>query len=100
LSGVARQSHTDWELTEEAFAKFLARLDPDPARAGEEYEALEPVSQRTFLNKTCQREGILLLLQRLLTTMRDSIVRDLNLAPYQQFSVWTDLKGLRPSHCR
>jgi DNA-directed RNA polymerase specialized sigma24 family protein len=40
LSGDARQSHIDWELTEEAFAKFLARLDPDPARAGEKYEAL------------------------------------------------------------
>jgi DNA-directed RNA polymerase specialized sigma24 family protein len=35
-----RQSHIDWELTEEAFAKFLARLDPDPARAGEKYEEL------------------------------------------------------------
>jgi len=40
LPGIARQSHIDWELTEEAFAKFLACLDPDPARAGEKYEAL------------------------------------------------------------
>jgi DNA-directed RNA polymerase specialized sigma24 family protein len=40
LPGGARQSHIDWELTEEAFAKFLACLDPDPARAGEKYEAL------------------------------------------------------------
>jgi DNA-directed RNA polymerase specialized sigma24 family protein len=40
LPGSARQSHIDWELTEEAFAKFLACLDPDPARAGEKYEAL------------------------------------------------------------
>jgi DNA-directed RNA polymerase specialized sigma24 family protein len=40
LSGGVRQSHIDWELSEEAFAKFLARLDPDPARAGEKYEAL------------------------------------------------------------
>jgi DNA-directed RNA polymerase specialized sigma24 family protein len=40
LPGSARQSHIDWKLTEEAFAKFLARLDPDPARAGEKYETL------------------------------------------------------------
>jgi len=40
LSSSARQSHIDWELTEEALAKFLACLDPDPARAGEKYEAL------------------------------------------------------------
>jgi hypothetical protein len=41
---VARQSHIDWELTEEAFAKFLARLGPDWVRTGEKvgekYEAL------------------------------------------------------------
>lgn len=36
----ARPSHIDWVLTEEAFAKFLACLDVDPARAGAEYEAL------------------------------------------------------------
>jgi DNA-directed RNA polymerase specialized sigma24 family protein len=35
-----RQSHREWVLTEEAFAKFLACLDPDPARAGERYEEL------------------------------------------------------------
>ncbi len=40
MLGIARQSHLYWELTEEAFAKFLACLDPDPARAGEKYEAL------------------------------------------------------------
>ena len=40
MPGSARQSHIDWEPTEEAFAKFLACLDPDPARAGEKYEAL------------------------------------------------------------
>jgi DNA-directed RNA polymerase specialized sigma24 family protein len=40
LPGIARQSNIDWKLTEEAFAKFLACLDPDPARAGEKYEAL------------------------------------------------------------
>jgi DNA-directed RNA polymerase specialized sigma24 family protein len=40
LPGSARQSHINWKLTEEAFAKFLACLDPDPARAGEKYEAL------------------------------------------------------------
>jgi len=40
MLGSARQSHPYWELTEEAFAKFLACLDPDPARAGEKYEAL------------------------------------------------------------
>ncbi len=36
----ARQSNKNWALTEQAFAKFLACLDPDPARAGEKYEAL------------------------------------------------------------
>jgi len=36
----ARQSNKDWTLTEQAFAKFLACLDPDAARAGEKYEAL------------------------------------------------------------
>jgi DNA-directed RNA polymerase specialized sigma24 family protein len=40
LPSSARQSHIDWELTENAFAKFLACLDSDPARAGEKYEAL------------------------------------------------------------
>ena len=33
-------SVSDWTLTEEAFAKFLAKLDPDKERAGERYEAL------------------------------------------------------------
>jgi DNA-directed RNA polymerase specialized sigma24 family protein len=36
----AQQSHREWILTEEAFAKFLTCLDPDPASAGEKYEAL------------------------------------------------------------
>jgi DNA-directed RNA polymerase specialized sigma24 family protein len=40
LPGSARQSHIDWDLTEEAFGKFLACLDPEPSRAGEKYEAL------------------------------------------------------------
>ncbi|MBO0861765.1 MAG: hypothetical protein J2P21_25410 [Chloracidobacterium sp.] len=40
MPGGARKSHIGWELTEEAFAKFLACLDPDPSRAGEKYEAL------------------------------------------------------------
>ena len=40
MPGIARQSRRDWELTEEAFAKFLACLDPEPSRAGEKYEAL------------------------------------------------------------
>jgi DNA-directed RNA polymerase specialized sigma24 family protein len=40
LPGSAQKLHVNWELTEEAFAKFLACLDPDPARAGEKYEAL------------------------------------------------------------
>jgi len=33
-------SVSDWILTEEAFARFLAYLDPDKERAGERYEAL------------------------------------------------------------
>ena len=32
MPGSARQSQIDWEPTEEAFANFLACLDPDPAR--------------------------------------------------------------------
>jgi hypothetical protein len=31
---------SEWTLTEEAFAKFLAQLDPDTERAGERYETL------------------------------------------------------------
>jgi len=33
-------SRSEWTLTEEAFAKFLACLDPDKERAGETYEML------------------------------------------------------------
>jgi len=33
-------SVSNWILTEEAFAKFLAYLDPDKERAGERYESL------------------------------------------------------------
>jgi DNA-directed RNA polymerase specialized sigma24 family protein len=40
LRGSAQQLDIDWEPTEEGFAKFLACLDPDPARAGEKYEEL------------------------------------------------------------
>jgi DNA-directed RNA polymerase specialized sigma24 family protein len=40
MLGGTRQLHIDWQLTEEGFAKFLACLDSDPARAGEKYEAL------------------------------------------------------------
>ena len=40
MPGSARQSNIDWDLTEDAFAKFLACLDSDPARAGEKYEEL------------------------------------------------------------
>jgi DNA-directed RNA polymerase specialized sigma24 family protein len=40
LGDRARQPHLDWTLTEQAFAKFLACLDTDTARAGERYETL------------------------------------------------------------
>jgi DNA-directed RNA polymerase specialized sigma24 family protein len=40
LPDSVRQSHREWVLTEEAFAKFLNSLDPDPGRAGEKYEYL------------------------------------------------------------
>ena len=33
-------SRSEWTLTEEAFARFLERLDPDKESAGEKYEAL------------------------------------------------------------
>ena len=47
-----------------------------------------------MLNKTCQREGNLLPVQRLLTTIVDSKLDDLNFEPYQQFSVWMDITEL------
>jgi RNA polymerase sigma factor (sigma-70 family) len=47
-----RQPHRGWVLTEEAFARFLACLDPDPARAGEKYEEL-----RDALVKFLARRG-------------------------------------------
>jgi DNA-directed RNA polymerase specialized sigma24 family protein len=47
-----RQSHREWVLTEEAFAKFLTCLDSDPARAGEKYEEL-----RDALVKFLARRG-------------------------------------------
>jgi RNA polymerase sigma factor (sigma-70 family) len=37
-----------WTLGEEAFRKFLARLDPDPARAGVEYERLRMMLLKFF----------------------------------------------------
>jgi hypothetical protein len=40
LRDSARPAQADWVLTERAFAKFLACLDANPARAGEKYEAL------------------------------------------------------------
>jgi RNA polymerase sigma factor (sigma-70 family) len=43
LPDTVRQSHREWVLTEEAFAKFLACLDSDPARVGEKYEELRDV---------------------------------------------------------
>src|SRR5262245_36144787 len=51
-------------------------------------------SQHTFLNKTCQRERNLLLLQCLLTTIRLTTIRhsslsDLNFISFRQFSVCT-----------
>ena len=41
-------SRTEWTLTEEAFAKFLARLDPDKDRAGETYEMLRLMLVKFF----------------------------------------------------
>lgn len=40
MPDTVRQSHREWILTEEAFAKFLACLDSDPVRSGEMYEEL------------------------------------------------------------
>jgi len=59
----------------------------------------QKLSLHTSLNKTCQREENLLPLQRLLTTIVDSKLDDLNFEPYQQFSVWMDVKELQPSLC-
>jgi DNA-directed RNA polymerase specialized sigma24 family protein len=41
-------SKSEWALTEEAFAKFLAELDPDPQRAGEKYESLRLMLVKFF----------------------------------------------------
>ena len=41
-------SRTEWTLTEEAFAKFLACLDPDKDRAGETYEILRLMLVKFF----------------------------------------------------
>jgi hypothetical protein len=57
----------------------------------------QELSLHTFLNKTCQREGNLLPVQWLLTTIVDSKLDDLNFEPYQQFSVWMYVKELQPS---
>ena len=40
MKGYISVSRSDWTLTEEAFATFLARLDADKERAGEKYELL------------------------------------------------------------
>jgi len=39
---------TGWTLGQEAFRKFLARLDPDPTRAGMEYERLRMMLLKFF----------------------------------------------------
>ncbi len=41
-------SKSEWALTEEAFAKFLAHLDSDLERAGEKYEALRLMLVKFF----------------------------------------------------
>ena len=41
-------TRSTWRLTQEAFDAFLARLDPDRARAGERYEALRAKLVRFF----------------------------------------------------
>jgi RNA polymerase sigma factor (sigma-70 family) len=41
-------SNPEWTLTEESFAKFLARLSPDREQAGAEYEKLRLMLVRLF----------------------------------------------------
>ena len=41
-------SKTGWTLTAEAFAKFLAYLDPDPEKAGWKYEAIRRTLVKFF----------------------------------------------------
>ena len=41
-------SVSEWSLTEEAFAKLLAHLDPDTERAGESYERLRLTLMKFF----------------------------------------------------
>jgi DNA-directed RNA polymerase specialized sigma24 family protein len=43
-----------WDLSEEAFSRLLARLNADPARAGEEYEKLRARLIYFFERKGCR----------------------------------------------
>lgn len=45
---VSPSQKKDWVLTPEAFAGLLAALDPDEARAAEEYEAVRRRLLRLF----------------------------------------------------
>ncbi len=46
---------TRWRLTPDAFACLLARLDPDPQRAGEEYERLRRALLVFFRGRGCEQ---------------------------------------------
>ena len=43
----------EWELTEEAFSKFLAWLNPDPYQAGESYESIRRRLIKIFVCRGC-----------------------------------------------
>lgn len=43
----------DWVLDQEAFATLLARLDPDPHRAGQEYELVRSMMIKFFECRGC-----------------------------------------------
>lgn len=46
---------TRWRLTPDAFACLLERLDPDPQRAGEEYERLRRALLAFFRGRGCEQ---------------------------------------------
>ena len=46
-------SGKEWELTPEAFSKFLVWLDPDPDRAGEKYEDIRRRLIQIFICRGC-----------------------------------------------
>jgi hypothetical protein len=63
--------------------------------SGQDPDYSELYRNTPLLNKSCERKGNLLPLQRLLTTIRYSNLNDLDFIPRQQFSIYSDLKDVQ-----